>query len=828
MSILNKIKLVDVFVNGHKKNGEKVVLDDFLSSKYNISELSRISNECNIFIDDYNPVINMLYNRINNVEELNRMEGIDDRFVEFIQYQKSNLVDIIKEEYIDNYNFAKYINYIAGRKCPIIENEEEFKFFIKIINLVSYDMCIDVYNALKDNKDRLVEVERFLLACGTLYFEKEFIIQCISYKNLDVENIDEIKVLHDNWSGSSIDIKELTDEQYRNIKNPIGYYTLNFLDKEMELVSKIKSIYGENNGWIAVSQSEILFENIDESINIVNIIDNVLDSENKIAAISTLFIFTEYLDKSEDFILLNRKLEEGYIFTDMSSLYSILYDVQVENVDISEDTFNLIKEIKNEYNENIYKSFALNSKMVDEILEDINRIDLEHSIKLLSYVLDFSNVIEDMESIRRALIESSMRFGDLILKEELKGLNLSLSEYAYITERCMGYIYNDDKCINLLKTLRKDRLDVLKLICLIHDGFSTENIYFDIDYVLNLILNGKISSACHEMNDLYEYINSVCIKSLMDSDDKNSYDKILFLLKRGYDYNHITPLTLNSLFNGVDVVKSFRGIFENIVSETDVNDSLLEDFIFTKEFEYVEKYLNNENITEKNKIDLINIIYCYLNGSYDKLKYDFEELNNNFSDSINVSQFEEWKKCDNVMVDNFKIDDTGDFKDIISLVGCDKYVDISYSNYDTQYLLSNFGADKKILRIFKDGILIARAVLRFCDVRYSLENINENKDTIIKQSIVVEAIYCIRKHADYLIDNVATIIDYIKNKAGRMNCSLFLCRNWGWLIADIPNYDEMNVEIRIRDSKYGKQYLFDYSSEKINSEGYIKDILYIL
>ena len=49
MSILNKIKLVDVFVNGHKKNDEKVVLDDFLSSKYNISELSRISNECNIF-----------------------------------------------------------------------------------------------------------------------------------------------------------------------------------------------------------------------------------------------------------------------------------------------------------------------------------------------------------------------------------------------------------------------------------------------------------------------------------------------------------------------------------------------------------------------------------------------------------------------------------------------------------------------------------------------------------------------------------------------------------------------------------------------------------
>ena len=44
----------------------------------------------------------------------------------------------------------------------------------------------------------------------------------------------------------------------------------------------------------------------------------------------------------------------------------------------------------------------------------------------------------------------------------------------------------------------------------------------------------------------------------------------------------------------------------------------------------------------------------------------------------------------------------------------------------------------------------------------------------------------------------------------------------------IPNCDEMDVEIRIRDSKYGKQCLYDYSSRTINTEGYIEDTLYIL
>ena len=88
MSILNKIKLVDVLVNGHEKNGTKIVLDDLISNEYSISELNRISNECNIFVDDYNPVISMFINKVNNVEELNRMECIDDRFVKFIQYQK--------------------------------------------------------------------------------------------------------------------------------------------------------------------------------------------------------------------------------------------------------------------------------------------------------------------------------------------------------------------------------------------------------------------------------------------------------------------------------------------------------------------------------------------------------------------------------------------------------------------------------------------------------------------------------------------------------------------------------------------------------------------
>lgn len=829
MSILNKIKLVDVLVNGHEKNGTKIVLDDLISNEYSISELNRISNECNIFVDDYNPVISMFINKVNNVEELNRMECIDDRFVKFIQYQKSNLVDVIKQEYIDNYVFAKYINYSASRECPIFESEEDFKFFLKVIHIVDYSMCLELYEALKDNKDRLKSLEGFLFNCGKLNFSKEFVIQCVSYKNWDIENIDEIKTVYNNWSGCSIDIKELTSEQYRNIKNPIGYYTLNFLDKEIELVSNIKSIYGRNNEWTVVSQSEILFENIDESINIINKIDNVLDSENKITAINTLFTFTECLNRNEDFIALNRKLEEGYMFTDMSSLYLILYDVQVNNIDICEDTFDLIKEIKNEYGENIYKSFALNSKMVDDILKEVNRFDFEHSIKLLSYVLDFSNVIEDMEPIRYALIESakSFRYGNIVLKEESMGLNLSLSEYSYITQ-CMGYVYNDDKYIDFLKALKKDRLDILNLICLIRDGICTKNIYFDIYYIFDLILNGKISSACREKNDLYEYINGVCIKSLMDSDDKNSYDKILFLLKRGYDYNHITPLTLNSLFDNVAAVKNFRNIFEHVVTEVDVNGFLLENFICTKEFECVEKYLSSGHITEKNKSDLINIISYYLNGSYDKLKYDFEELNNNFSDSIDVSQFEEWKKSDSVMVDNLKIDDTGDFKDIISLADYDKYVDMKYRKYNIPCLLSNFDANKRILRIFKDGILIARAVLRFCDVKYSLENINGNKDTIVKQSIVVESIYCMRRYANYLKDNVVTIIDYIKNKAGRMNCRLFLCRDWDWLIDGIPNCDEMDVEIRIGDSKYGKQCLYDYSSRTINAEGYIEDTLYIL
>lgn len=222
-------------------------------------------------------------------------------------------------------------------------------------------------------------------------------------------------------------------------------------------------------------------------------------------------------------------------------------------------------------------------------------------------------------------------------------------------------------------------------------------------------------------------------------------------------------------------------------------------------------YYNSVN-EEKQRENLLLIVKAILYGKLDEIKYD------NFSMEVGYTvpqkMKEIWKKSTSIYRKHLSVAEYTDFwhcMNIGILPGrtCMSYEDGMYN----ECLLSVFDANKKILYVKKEGVILGRAILRltkisdhpknalcFEDVEQTEEDISENLVLFLEKSYQ-NGYSGKQKEAIQRL-----LIALTKEKAKKMGVNLLLADEYTQL-PEIKHLEKKNTHVYISCSKNGKQYL---------------------
>lgn len=222
-------------------------------------------------------------------------------------------------------------------------------------------------------------------------------------------------------------------------------------------------------------------------------------------------------------------------------------------------------------------------------------------------------------------------------------------------------------------------------------------------------------------------------------------------------------------------------------------------------------YYNSVN-EEKQRENLLLIVKAILYGKLDEIKYD------NFSMEVGYTvpqkMKEIWKKSTSICRKHLSVAEYTDFwhcMNIGILPGrtCMSYKDGMYN----ECLLSVFDANKKILYVKKDGMILGRAILRltkisdhpknalrFEDVEQTEEDISEDLVLFLEKSYQ-NGYSGKQKEAIQRL-----LIALTKEKAKKMGVNLLLADEYTRL-PEIKHLEKKNTHVYISCSKNGKQYL---------------------
>lgn len=298
-------------------------------------------------------------------------------------------------------------------------------------------------------------------------------------------------------------------------------------------------------------------------------------------------------------------------------------------------------------------------------------------------------------------------------------------------------------------------------------------------------------------------------------DNLNDLNKLIIFIKfEGDKY-----ATLYSSMSIEEYVRCSGNIGMEIFNKMGIDNDFIEQHInevakFLKNglFEICHKYICSYDVHEKQRNSLGNIVKAIFQNKYDEIRWNKERLEIELNKAIPDEEYRYWKNDTKKNYKDYTIQDCSDFYSIMTLgeypvSTCQSYNNGSYNSC----LLSNFDESKKVLKIFKQGKQIGRAILRLTLTKYNeeftfnsqTESLNKFKPSL---TIFVEKLYT--NDMGESCKAMKYILDFLQDKATKVNANLMLADVYSDLIKDISYMlSNQTVQVMISATRNQVQYI---------------------
>lgn len=257
-------------------------------------------------------------------------------------------------------------------------------------------------------------------------------------------------------------------------------------------------------------------------------------------------------------------------------------------------------------------------------------------------------------------------------------------------------------------------------------------------------------------------------------------------------------------------------------------------FTLSKDFLICKKYLGNPHADTNSKNNLKLIAKAIILEKYNELKFDYQDIQKEIGCSVSQSAFDAWKQTDSIEYHGgIRIEDASDFNTIMTI---GKYPTSTCMNYErgiySECLISNFDSCKKILKIYKNGNYIARAIIRLSAVvtenqttltfkDYSNENeIETGKQPEKQLAVFIEKLYTVSNEPI-----MEMVIDFMMRKCQKLG-NVYLCSGMNLSAPSLKFIapDSKWKYLLINRSKNGSQYLDSFygKSSTVDQLTYVK------
>ena len=235
---------------------------------------------------------------------------------------------------------------------------------------------------------------------------------------------------------------------------------------------------------------------------------------------------------------------------------------------------------------------------------------------------------------------------------------------------------------------------------------------------------------------------------------------------------------------------------------------------------------------------LRRIVKAELMSAFHELKYHADDLRRELELKVTVKESAVWRECIEDQADGLTVRECDNFYSTMNLGITPSETCLSYiDGNQRECLLSNFDSNKKILYVWRDNRIVARALIRLTKGKYgnhvkqqkteetSLSFVNldsPGKPSKLGQERLVlflEMCYSAHLTPDMKSKAVQLIIRTAENKASQLGCLLVLSNQYAY---DAPNttYTSTMFSLFISKSKSGAQYNDSLGgSAGVNDEG---------
>lgn len=615
-----------------------------------------------------------------------------------------------------------------------------------------------------------------------------------------------------------------------------------------------------------VKANELVFE---EKINC-----NLKDFIHNIYTISVIeqsyMGIKDMLDIAKSVLSLKNHYESFYEFYEDYKLKEILNSVKyqdinkvksiIKNCDFHSIIKNCVVHSIPDNLKNIIKmTKGLNNQsvIIDTLLylsnEHKSRLNIDCCFQNLGYFMKFNN-FSNFKPINFTLLENEQLSKVLWrVSNNYQKFNMSINyeELDAIREFSDIIPYNEDFYCYLSTMKSHNRAIKYKEFATIINALSyifSENFAHSkgtasivVDYMRNVLNRrgladylGKSKSVSKQSEEYYLMITNSIFHYL------TGIEISLFELK---DNINVIKLNDKNIVNFFDRLKEFiqndesidfdkNGVLFELKELLSVNDEFIQNhlsecvkFCISDEYKIFKTYMHNNNAIRDSKRNLVLVTIGLILGKYESLKYSYEDIKLEVGYDISEKAFETWKRTDIKNIGEFKLEDTGDYKTIMTIgkypvSTCMHYRDGMYS----QCLISNFDSCKKILKIYKNGQYIARAILRLTVAtnsnlsnsgnvlkfkNYADATIDENMsiDTSKELVLFVERIYTSEYNKKQ--EMIDAIVEFFKDKIKDIdNAKLIIADAYSYNLDKSPEkFLKKKCYIQISMSKNGSQYM---------------------
>lgn len=294
---------------------------------------------------------------------------------------------------------------------------------------------------------------------------------------------------------------------------------------------------------------------------------------------------------------------------------------------------------------------------------------------------------------------------------------------------------------------------------------------------------------------------------------------------------------------GNEIALDKNGLIESILKDESFSKSLeslsiSKDFLFDNKDEFskllvkdMAKIINTfaKDYSSSKKVAFSKILKAQIAGKFDELKFYKGDLAKEIGKDISEEQELIWKENKQLRMKNIEIKETYDF---LTTINIGVYPTKTCMHYEhgahRRSLLSNFDSNKKIMTAYKDGKLVARAILRLTtgskdSINQDLEFVDvttENANSKTKENLLLfleRGYYSnINEEEKDLIFKKFVELSYLKAKEIGAKFSGADCYNS--FLLKYPIYHKGYFYVTITKSKNETQYLDSFGGESVASE----------